>query len=99
MDVGRKSYDIISNWMNSKEAFSWVRPEGGFLSFSHYDLDLSSWDLCVTLIKEPYRTYLIPGSCYGYENHVRMDFGPETPPEKLKAGLEQIDRFTDEYKS
>ena len=99
MAVGRKNYEIVSSCMETNGTFSWVRPSGGFLSFPNYDLDLPSWDLCVTLIKKPYCTYLIPGSCYGCENHVRLGFGPKTSPEKLTAGLEQIGRFAADYRS
>lgn len=63
------------------------------------DLDLPSWDLCVRLIKEPYRTYIIPGSCYGYERHVRLGFGPGTLAEDVEDGLAQISRFVDDFRS
>ena len=36
--------------------------------------------------QEPYRTYLIPGSCYGYEGHVRFGFGPARRWRPLKPG-------------
>jgi hypothetical protein len=85
--------------METNGTFRWVPPAGGFLSFPQYDLDLPSWDLCVTLIKEPYRTYVIPGSCYGYENHVRLGFGPDTPSQNVDDGLNQISRFVDDFRS
>ncbi len=50
-------------------------------------LDIPSWDLCVRLLDPPYRTYLIPGSCYGHEHHVRLGLGPGTPAETIRAGL------------
>jgi hypothetical protein len=53
----------------------------------------------VRLIKEPYRTYIIPGSCYGYEHHVRLGFGPGTPLEDVEGGLAQISRLVDDVKS
>ena len=84
--------------METNDAFSWIKPTGGFLSFPSYDLDISSWDLCIQLLKDPYRTYLIPGSCYGFEGYVRLGFGPGTPFESIKAGTEQIDRFVADYR-
>ena len=52
-------------------------------------------DLCVRLLKEPYRTYLIPGSCYGddFEGRVRLGFGPGTATDEIRAGLDAIDAF------
>ena len=97
MDAARKNYDAVSRWMDSNGVFRWVPPAGGFLAFPSYDLDLPSWDLCIRLLEEPYRTYLIPGSCYGYEGHVRFGFGPGTPLSAVEAGMRQIDRFVAHY--
>jgi aspartate/methionine/tyrosine aminotransferase len=99
MEAGRANYEVIASWMETNGVFSWVPPAGGFLSFPHYDLDISSWELCIALLKEPYRTYLIPGICYGYENHVRLGFGPGTPNERIKEGVQQIDRFIADYRA
>jgi aspartate/methionine/tyrosine aminotransferase len=99
MDAARVSYDAVSRWMESNGVFSWVPPAGGFLAFPSYDLDLPSWDLCIRLLQEPYRTYLIPGSCYGYEGHVRFGFGPGTPLAAVAAGMRQIDRFVADYRA
>jgi aspartate/methionine/tyrosine aminotransferase len=99
MDAARANYDVIATWMETNGVFSWVPPAGGFLSFPHYDLDIPSWDLCIALLKEPYRTYLIPGICYGYENHVRLGFGPGTPTARIAEGVKQIDRFIADYRA
>ena len=91
--------EAVSRWMESNGVFSWVPPSGGFLSFPSYDLDIPSWDLCIRLLEEPYRTYLIPGSCYGYEGHVRFGFGPSTPLTTVETGMRQIDRFVADYQA
>lgn len=99
MDAARVNYDVVSAWMASNDVFSWIPPTGGFLSFPQYNLDIPSWELCIALLKEPYRTYLIPGSCYGYEGHVRFGFGPGTPVASIQDGIKQIDRFIADYQS
>jgi len=93
MDAARVNYELVAAWMAANGVFSWVRPGGGFLSFPRYDLDIPSWDLCLRLLEAPYRTYLIPGSCYGHEGHVRLGFGSGTPAETIRAGLAAVDRF------
>jgi len=93
MAAAKVNYDITSEWMRNNDTFRWVPPQGGFLSFPSYDLDIPSWDLCVRLLEKPYRTYILPGSCYGVEKHVRLGFGPGTPAESMRAGLEQITAF------
>ena len=99
MEAARANYEVIAAWMGTNGVFSWVPPAGGFLSFPHYDLEIPSWELCIALLKKPYRTYLIPGICYGYENHVRLGFGPGTPTERIREGVRQIDRFIADYRA
>jgi aspartate/methionine/tyrosine aminotransferase len=99
MAAARVNYEITSEWMHTSDTFRWVPPKGGFLSFPSYDLDIPSWDLCVRLLEPPYRTYILPGSCYGVEGHVRLGFGPGTPAESMRAGLEQISAFVADCKA
>lgn len=44
-------------------------------------------------------TYIIPGSGYGYEGYLRLGFGPGTPMADVRAGLEQIDRFQEDFRA
>ena len=97
LDAGRQNFDIVSSWMSTNDVFSWVPPAGAFLSFPKYDLDIPSWELCLRLLDEPYRAYLLPGSCYGYEGYVRLGFGSGTPAETIREGLKQIDAFIHDH--
>ncbi len=99
MTAAKVNYDITSEWMRTNGTFKWVPPRGGFLSFPSYDLDIPSWDLCVRLLERPYKTYILPGSCYGVEGHVRLGFGPGTPAESMQAGLERISSFVADYRA
>jgi aspartate/methionine/tyrosine aminotransferase len=99
MMAAKVNYDITMEWIRSNGCFSGVLPRGGFLMFPSYDLDIASWDLCSRLLDPPYKTYVLPGSCYGIEGHVRLGFGPGTPADSMRAGLEQISRFVDDYRA
>lgn len=96
LEAGRKEggegLKVVSEWISKSDVFSWVPPDGGFCSFPRYDLEISSWELCETLLNEPYKTYLIPGSAYGFEKHVRLGWGGCTP-EYIRVGLKRVEEF------
>jgi aspartate/methionine/tyrosine aminotransferase len=99
MAAANVNYDITMRWMRANGTFHGVFPKGGFLMFPSYDLPVPSWDLCVQLLDAPYRTYILPGSCYGVEGHVRLGFGPGTSAESMQAGLEEISHFVADYQA
>jgi len=92
LNLGRTNRKVVGDWIAKHDEWSWVPPKAGYLSFPHYNFNIKSWDLCITLIKEPYRTYLFPGSLYGFENYLRLGWGG-TATEEVKAGLEQVEKF------
>jgi aspartate/methionine/tyrosine aminotransferase len=95
--IGRQNLQALRTWLQSNPVFRWVEPGAGFISFPRFDLDVSSWDLCRQLLDEPYKTYLVPGVCYGleYQNYVRIGFGGKGA-ERVPEGLRQLDRFCNE---
>lgn len=98
MAAARVNYDMTVDWIRTNGTFRGALPKGGFLMFPSYALDIPSWDLCVRLLEAPYRTYILPGSCYGVEGHVRLGFGPGTSAESMRAGLEQMSAFVADYR-
>lgn len=99
MAAAKVNYEITMHWIRSNGTFEGSMPKGGFLMFPRYDLDIASWDLCLRLLETPYNTYILPGGCYGVEGHVRLGFGPGTPADSMRAGLEQISNFAADYRA
>lgn len=93
MHYGRINRDIVRKWAEEQELYTLVLPEAGFLSFPGYKFPMDSWTLCTELLKEPYRTYVVPGSCYEVEHHIRLGFGSEIEPAKISRGLENLSAF------
>lgn len=89
---GREGLKVVSDWISKSDVFSWSPPAAGFSSFPKYNLKMKSWELCETLLNEPYKTYLLPGGPFGNENHVRLAWGGCTP-EYLRAGLKRVEEF------
>lgn len=96
--IGRRNRQLVVDWLSGNSLFTGVIPGGAFTSFPRFDLPVTSWDLCRALIGEPYRTYLVPGVCYGneFDNHVRLGFGAETP--MVQGGLAQLEAFAREVR-
>ena len=46
-------------------------------------------------LAEPYRTFVMPGTAYGYANHFRLGAGGDDTDE-LISGLEQVGRCLSE---
>jgi len=92
LSLGLTNRQLVADWIAKYDEWNWIPPKAGYLSFPRYDINISSWDLCTTLLKDPYRVYLFPGSLYGFENHLRLGWGG-WPPEEIKAGLERLDMF------
>ena len=91
--TGRRNRQLIDEWIQTNPLFSWLPPDGGYISFVKFHAPLSSWDICMELLEPPYRTYLVPGSCYHerFDDHIRLGFGGKSArqvPEAL-ARLEQ----------
>lgn len=93
MKYGRINRDIVRRWIEQQDVYTWVLPEAGFLSFPGYRFKLDSWTLCTELLKEPFRTYVVPGICYEVEYHFRLGFGSETDPNDIQAGVENLSKF------
>jgi aspartate/methionine/tyrosine aminotransferase len=92
--LGRQNLEALRGWMQANPVFRWVEPGAGFISFARFNLEMSSWDVCRALLGDPYRTYLVPGVCYGpeYEQYVRIGFGGNGS-ERVPDGLRQLDRY------
>jgi aspartate/methionine/tyrosine aminotransferase len=95
--IGLHNLQALRAWMKDNPVFRWVEPGAGYISFPRFDLDISAWDLCRMLLDEPYKTYLVPGVCYGphYERYVRIGFGGKGA-DKVPDGLRQLTRFGQE---
>jgi aspartate/methionine/tyrosine aminotransferase len=82
--------DIVERWVEKRNRWSWQRPAAGGMAFLHYDFDMSSEDLSNQL-REEESVFVVAGSWFGIENHVRIGIGVKT--EHLVEGLARLDAF------
>jgi aspartate/methionine/tyrosine aminotransferase len=83
----RRNFRIVDDWVAEHPVIDYVAPRGGTTAFLHYDLPISSRDLCLRLI-EKYSTLLAPGECFERENYLRLGFACDT--ELLRTGLNNL---------
>ncbi|MGH2614432.1 MAG: aminotransferase class I/II-fold pyridoxal phosphate-dependent enzyme [Thermomicrobiales bacterium] len=92
--TGHRNRQSIDEWVRRSTLFSWSPPDGGYISFVRFHAPLSSWDICQELLEPPYRTYLVPGSCYHerFDDYVRLGFGGKSAGQVPDA-LARIDQY------
>ncbi len=88
--IVRQNLATFTEWVNSHAGIlSFTPPQAGCFAFVRYDLPVSSWDLVMDMV-EKNSVFVIPGSCFGIENHLRMNFGVDE--KRLVEGLKRVDR-------
>lgn len=86
-----RNLDRLASWIEARASiFAWVPPEAGAMAFLRYDLPISSDELSREL-RETQSVFVVAGSWFGMENHLRLGIGVD--PEHFAAALERIDRF------
>jgi len=88
--ITQANLKILSNWVNSEPAISWVRPESGTTALLKYDIDMPSRDFCVELLNET-GVMFTPGSALDMEGYLRIGYA--NPTEVLEAGLKLVSGF------
>lgn len=86
----RENADIVQSWIEKRNRWSWQRPAAGGMAFLHYDFDMSSEDLS-NAFREEESVFVVAGSWFGIENHIRVGIGVKT--EHLVEGLARLDSF------
>ncbi len=79
-----KGLEILKDWLKTESHISCVIPNGATSAFIHYDLEMSSYDLCKKLLKDTGILFL-PGETLEMDKFLRMGYCNN--PEKLKITL------------
>lgn len=79
------NYKIMKNWLAERQDLEWVEPQSGVVAFPRLVEDTPADDMCRLLV-EKYRTFVVPGYCFGMPRYFRLGFGGTE--DELKKGLE-----------
>lgn len=81
----RANLATLSAWVAEQPRLRWIKPRSGTTALLHYDLPLTSRELCVRLLEET-GVMLTPGSALGMEGYLRIGYA--NSPEVLTQGLD-----------
>jgi len=91
---GRQNLEILDQFIQNTPQLSWRRPHAGLIGLCRLDLPFDGDELFARLINFPYHTFIMPGSAYGFPQHVRLGVGGG-PQAKLQQGLQQLKNLLD----
>lgn len=80
------NFIILKEWMTQQKKVEWIPPSGGVTCFPRFSN--STRNLCRLLI-DKYKTFVIPGYCFGLDEFMRIGFGGNK--EELVEGLKRVD--------
>lgn len=95
LKILRKNFKLLEEWIKEEPLVDWVPPKAGTVAFLRYNLEIPSEELAIRLIKEK-STFLVPGSCFGIENHLRIGYG--NPVDVMIEGLKRFKEFLDSWR-
>ena len=90
LQILRTNFKLLEEWIRGEPLIDWVPPKAGTVAFLRYNLEIPSEELAIRLIKEK-STFLVPGSCFGIEKHLRIGYG--NPTKVMIEGLRRFKEF------
>jgi capreomycidine synthase len=91
----RANLAILTSWLATHAGeLEWVLPQGGVCMFPRLLAEIEVDALCHSLARER-KVLLVPGSCFGHPQHVRLGFGGATTT--LHKGLDHLEEMLVRY--
>ncbi|WP_171171691.1 MULTISPECIES: pyridoxal phosphate-dependent aminotransferase [unclassified Ruegeria] len=85
---GMKTLERLDRFVAEQPRLDWVKPQAGLIGLARLD-GIDGDVFAKRLLADPYRTFLLPGSSYGMQNHVRLGVGGGAAA-NLDLGLERM---------
>jgi aspartate/methionine/tyrosine aminotransferase len=92
--AGLANLQLLDDFIAGRPELSWQRPPAGLIGLCRLDLPVDSETLARDLLAPPYRTFAIPGTAYGYPQHIRLGVGGGSAV-ALQTGLQRLAQLLD----
>ena len=86
---GRANLDLLDQFVTQTPGLTWRRPEAGLIGLARLPKGIDSDAFATRLLADPYRTFLLPGSCYDQPHHIRLGVGGGAAV-ALETGLARV---------
>lgn len=85
--ITRQNLITLNDWIAAEPKANFVAPQAGTTAFVKFDVDKTSYDLCVALLRDT-GVMFTPGSALGVEGYVRIGFACHA--HVLQEGLARV---------
>ena len=89
---GAGNLNLIDAFIKGCAELSWIRPQAGLIGFCRLHMDIPAEELSQQLMAPPYNTFVMPGSAYGFPQHLRVGAGGGNSGE-IEKGLTALADF------
>lgn len=92
--AGTANLQLLDDFIAHRPELSWQRPPAGLIGFCRLNLNLNSETLAQQLLQPPYHTFVMPGTAYGFPQHIRLGVGGGKDV-ALETGLQRLAQLLD----
>lgn len=93
--ICNQNREILKQWLKQEPLVDCVVPKAGTVCFLKYHIDMPSATLCKKL-QEDTGVFLVPGSCFNREYHLRFGFANDS--KSIQKGLALFSKWLDHYR-
>jgi len=90
----RENLEIVAKWLKHHDRLTWVEPDAGIIAAVQIK-DETDCQPFLKLLRNRFKTLVMPGSEFGINNGFRLGFGRESA--EVQEGLRRIDLALQEY--
>ncbi|MFT7458807.1 MAG: aspartate/methionine/tyrosine aminotransferase [Planctomycetota bacterium] len=92
LTAGRHNLGLVNTFIQSQAELEWHLPPAGLIGFCRLNYEMKSDAFAQGLMQMPFSTFVMPGSAYGYPEHLRLGFGGAADAGVAK-GLARMQQF------